>query len=324
MTPGIRFVVAEYASLLTENADAFAKSELILPTPEHFPDEFNRDAESVHALLERTMSYTPLADDLEVRLGFVEGEAEDFGAERRSPRSPKDKEEQSSCSKPGCGSGGSGWSRVDGVLDEDDGYRVLVHVADTGSPARLVGSLARSVGALLSSEAGVAQDADIGARSEVWASAAGFGVLLLSASHVYSKSCGGVNVHQGTTLDVETLAMMLALFCAVRGIKPGVAAKHLGPTPKEAFEEAWRTVDSNRELVRKLRETPELLTDGVFELEPPKGILSRLFGRKRNPEDQPIAIARTTRSAEERRKLEEARALVEDALGPQKNTIPSR
>ncbi len=302
----VRFVVGEYASILAHHGDAFAKADLVLPTPEHFPDEFHRDEESVHALLERTMSYTPLADDLEVRLGFVEGEAQSGGG----------------CSSGACGSTGTGWSRVDGVIDEDEGYRVLVHVADTGSPVRLVGSLARSVGALLSCESGVAQDGDIGARSEVWAGAAGFGVLLLSASHVYSKSCGGVNVHQGTMLDVHALATMLALFCAVRGIKPSKAATHLGPTPREAFDEAWRVVDSNRELVRKLRETPELLEDGVFDLEPPKGILSRLFGGKTEPK-APVSAPRRAQSAEDRRRLEEARALVDEALGDP-NTTPIR
>lgn len=302
----LRFVVGEYASILAHHGDAFAKADLVLPTPEHFPDAFHRDAEGVQALLERTMSYTPLADDLEVRLGFVEGDAQTGGG----------------CSSGACGSG-SGWSRVDGVLDEDEGYRVLVHVADTASPARLVGSLARSVGALLCCEAGGAQDEHIAARSEVWAGAAGFGVLLLSASHVYAKSCGGVSVHQGTMLDVEAQATMLALFCAVRGIKPSKAAGHLGPTPREAFDEAWRLVDSNRELVRKLREAPELLEDGVFDLEPPKGILSRLFGRKDEPKE-PAAKPRREQSAEDRRRFEEARALVEEALGDQKNVTPMR
>src|SRR5581483_5623917 len=173
--------------------------------------------------------------------------------------------EGKSCSSGGCG-GGGGWARVDGVVDEGDGYRVLVHVADTGSPVRLVGSLVRSVGSLLLLEAGEEPE-DIGARSEIWAGAAGLGVLALSASHVYSKSCGGVNVHQGTALGPDALATMLALFCAVRGIKPGKASAHLSPTPKEAFEEAWRTIDSNRALVKKLRASPELLADGVFELE---------------------------------------------------------
>src|SRR5207248_2264443 len=162
------------------------------------------------------------------------------------------------------------WARVDGVVDEGDGYRVIVHVADTSSPVRLVGSLARSVGALLLLEAGEAPE-DIGPRSEVWAAAAGFGVLSLSASHVYSKSRGGVNVHQGTALGPDALATTLALFCAVRGVKPGKAAAHLSPTPREAFDEAWRVIDSNRALLHKLRESPELLEDGVFELEAPKG-----------------------------------------------------
>ena len=51
-----------------------------------------------------------------------------------------------------------------------------------------------------------------------------------------ANSCGGVNMHQGTALGPDALGAMLALFCAVRGIKPGKATAHLSPTPKEAFE----------------------------------------------------------------------------------------
>lgn len=292
----LRFVVGEYASILADYGDAFDNAELILPTSEHFPDEFHRDADSVQALLERVMSYTPLADDLDVKIGFVEGEGEAEGK---------------SCSSGGCG-GGNGWARVDGVVDEGDGYRVLVHVADTASPVRLVGSLVRGVGSLLLLEAGEKPD-DIGPRSEIWAGAAGLGVLALSASHVYSKSCGGVNMHQGTALGPDALATMVALFCAVRGIKPGRASAHLSPTPKEAFEEAWRTIDSNRALVKKLRESPELLADGVFELEAQKGIFSRLFAR--DDKEPEIQIKRNVvRSEDEQRRIEEARALVEEAL----------
>src|SRR5581483_6891248 len=99
----------------------------------------------------------------------------------------------------------------------------------------------------------------------------------------------------------DALATMLALFCAVRGIKPGKASAHLSPTPKEAFEEAWRTIDSNRALVKKLRASPELLADGVFELEAPKGIFSRLFAREeKEPE---IQIKRAVRSEEEQRRI---------------------
>jgi hypothetical protein len=123
-----------------------------------------------------------------------------------------------------------------------------------------------------------------------------------------------VSVHQGTALGPDALATTLALFCAVRGIKPTKAASHLSPTPREAFDEACRTIDSNRALIQKLRESPELLEDGVFELEAPKGILSRLFSSSPKEDEVPISTKPRTRSEEERRRIEEARALVEEAF----------
>lgn len=306
----LRFIVGEYAGILAEHGDALAKAELVLPTGEYFPDEFQRDADSLARLLERTTSYTPLADDLVVRLGLVESEPDHGGG---------------GCGGGSCGGGAA--ARVDGVLDEGDGYRVLLHVGDTGSPARLVGSLARGVGAVVACEAGEPltqpPGEDTGARSEVWAAATGFGVLLLGASHVYAKSCGGVSVHRGTALDTDALAVLLALFCAVRGIKPALAEPHLGPTQREAFDEARRLVGDNAELVRKLRESPELLEDGVFELERPKGLLARLFGGggAAPPPRAPERAAKPV-SAEERRRLEEARALVDEAFGD--TSSPSR
>jgi hypothetical protein len=242
------------------------------------------------------MTYTPLDAELVVRLGFVEGE----------------EEQGKGCGSSACG-GGGGWSRVDGVLDEGDGYRVLVHVLDTSNPVRLVGCLARGVGAVLLCEAGEEQDEDVGARSEVWAAASGLGICLLNASHVYTKGCGGVSIHQSTALDVHALAMMLALFCAVRGIKPRVVRAHLQPTQREAFDEAVRIVSSNDDLVDKLRDTPELLEDGIFELAPPKGLLSRIFSGKKKAEIAPVSTKKE-RTAEEQRRMEEARRLVDEVF----------
>jgi hypothetical protein len=255
------------------------------------------------------MAYTPLADDLEVALGFVDDEEK---AEGKSG---------GGCGSGACGTGGGGGARrLDGVVDEGDRYRVLVHVADTANPARLTSALARGVGALLLCEAGEEQDEDIGARSEVWATAAGLGSLLLGGAHVFAKSCGGVRVHQGTALSLEELSFLAALFCKVNDVKPARLRANVPPTQREAFDEAWSIVEANDKLVNTLRRTPELLVDGVFTLEGSKGLLGRLFGSK-SEVDAPVKIsqerapASRERSTEEQRRLEEARALVDEAFG---------
>ena len=305
----LRFVVSEYAHLLADNAEAFEGVELVLPTNEHFPDAFENDAESVEALLARMMAYTPLAEDLEVALGFVDDEAKGHG------------HGGGGCGSGACGTGGGGGgpARLDGVVDEGHRYRALVHVQDTANPARLTTALARSVGAVLLCEAGEEQDQDVGAKSEVWAAAAGLGPLLLNGAHVFAKSCGGVRVHQGTALSLEELSFMTALFCRVNKLDPRKARGALPPTQREALDEAVELVDANEKLVRTLRRTPELLADGVFELEAPKGLLGRLF-RSRDEEDAPAPAPAskrpaTRRSDEEQRRLDEARALVEEAFG---------
>jgi hypothetical protein len=297
----IRFVVAEYAHVLAEHGEAFEGAALVQPTGEYFPDEFARDVDSVETLLARILSYTPVAEDLPVSLGFVEGESEGGKG----------------CTSGACStSSGGGWSRLDGALDEGDGYRVLVHVADTGNPVRLTTALARGAGAVLLAEAGEEPDGDLGARSEIFAVAAGLGVLLLNGSHVFSKGCGGVNVHSGTALSPDELALALALFCAVHGKKKGEAREHLAPTQREAFDAAWAWVASNKRLVAALRTAPETLVDGIFPMEETKGLLGRIFCREETPPpivDHARAPAKVRSAAEEKR-LAEMRALVAEAL----------
>lgn len=306
----LRFAVSEYAHVLAENGDAFEGATLVLPTNEYFPDTFERDAESVARLLARMIAYTPLADDLEVALGFADDQAPKHG-------------HGDGCGDGGCGAGACGTGdaapRIDGVADEGNGYRVTVHVADTASPARLTAALSRGVGALLLCEAGEEQDRDVGARSEVWAAAAGLGPMLLGGAHVVTKSCSGLRVHRGTALSLEELSFLVALFCSVNAEKPGRLRANLAPMQREAFGAAWSVVRANAALVRTLRDTPELLVDGVFTLEGSKGLLGRLFGARSEgdapPANEVAPRPSRARDPEEQRRLEDARALVDEAFG---------
>jgi hypothetical protein len=151
--------------------------------------------------------------------------------------------------------------------------------------------------------------------AEIAAVLSGFGVLLANGSNVFMKGCSGVKLHRGTSLTVEEVAAALAIFVRRFDHAPGKAKKYLEPTQLEAFEEALAWADQNEEILEKLRTAPELLEDGVFEFGKPKGVLARIFRKK--PKDEPAELApkARTRTPEEERRLAEARALVEEALG---------
>jgi hypothetical protein len=80
---------------------------------------------------------------------------------------------------------------------------------------------------------------------------------------------------------------------------------------------AW--TESNPYVVESLRDRPAVLEGGLFTLEPVRGLLGRwLHKRKldrelRSPDAAPAAVAPI--SDDRRRRLEEARALVDEVLG---------
>ena len=299
----LRALVTSYARLLTEHGEAFEGAELVTPTAEHFPDRFERTGDGLVRLLERVASYSPLGEDVPLEIALVEdGGGDDDG------------HCSSGCSRPG--------ARVDGVQRSGAGYRVPFPVTELANPTRMVCALARGVGAAVLAEAEERiEPEDVGAMSEVAAALSGFGVVLLEGSHVYAKSCGGPSIHQGTALSPGELGVLLALFCEVAGHDPRTARKYLGATQLEAFDEAREWVATNAALVRKLREAPELLCGGAFEIATKKpGLFSRLFGGKPRDDAEALAAAppspaRRQRSPEEERRLAEARALVEEELG---------
>jgi len=125
--------------------------------------------------------------------------------------------------------------------------------------------------------------------------------------------------HQATFLSVEELALALALFVRITDAKPGRVKKHLAITQREAFDNALSWVDDQPKLVQALTDEPETLEDGVFVLEEKKGLFGKLLSRKRDEDDiselGPISKPKaSTLSEDERRRIAETRALVEEAL----------
>jgi hypothetical protein len=302
----IRSIVAHLAHLRAEYGDVLGDPDLIEPNGDYFPDAFSLDPAGVDRVLRRMLTYAPLSDELDVELGFVEPEGESAGG---------------GCGSGACGTGGTKDVARGGAVETRGGYGVIVNVLDAGEPTLLTTSLARSIGRLVLFEADEDVDArDEGALAELTAVACGFGVILLEGACVYKKGCGGMRRHQATFLSVEELAFALALFVRATEKKASVAKRHLSVTQREAFDAALEWVDGQPKLVRALREAPETLSDGVFELEAKKGLLSRWLTRKDDDEEGVDAAAvrarerASARSDEERRRIAETKALVDEAL----------
>ena len=120
-------------------------------------------------------------------------------------------------------------------------------------------------------------------------------------------------------LGVQELGLACALFVRATDSKPGAVRRHLAVTQREAFDLALDWVDGQPKLVRALTKDPSSLADGIFTIEEKKGLLSRLLTRKRDDDmpdvGSPISVKPKERTEEERRRIAETRALVEEALG---------
>jgi len=297
----LRWIVRTYARLRAAHGETLGTPALVQPTGEFFPDPFQRDAPSVARLLRRMMSYAPLAEDLGVELAFLAPEGDDHAG---------------GCGSAACGTSGGG-SAHPTVEELDDHYRVFVAVTDIGNADVLTASLARAVGALVLLEAGEEADDATGPEAEIAAVACGLGVLIASGAAVWAKSCGGLRMAQATVMSAPEAAVALALFGAVHDVKASSAQSKLGATQREAFDLAMAWTESNPALVEALRDRPEVLEAGLFQIEPVRGLLGRWL-HKRNVDKElraPAAAASAPLSDEKRRRLEEARALVDEVMG---------
>lgn len=262
----IRGIVAHLARLRADHAEVFADPDLVEPNGDFFPDAFTLDKDGIERLLRRTLSYVPIAERIEVALGFIRPESDVSGG---------------GCGSGSCGEGGVKDIARGGAIETEEGYAVLVHAEDVGDPTILTTALARAAGRIVLFEADDAVDPrSEGALSELTALAAGLGLLLLNGACVYKKGCGGMKRHRATVLDVEELALGVALFVRAANKKPRTVRRHLEITQKEAFDAALEWVDERPALLRALVDCPETLADGIFPFEEKKGLFSRLLSRK--------------------------------------------
>ncbi len=298
----LRPIAVAYGRILEKLGDVLDAPALVLPDAKHFPDTFKADPESVMRFFARMRSYTPLADDLPVKVRFVEEDGE---------------------SEKACGSGGCSAPKLPGrycrVDKDDDGYIVDLHVADVSNPTVLAASLARSTGGLLLLEGNVeVEPVEFGALAEVAAIATGLGVLILEGTSVMSKSCGGVREHRATFTSTEEAAIGVGIFCELHHASLGSARTQLAATQAEAIDYAFSWVRSNDEILHHLRTQPELIATDLFRISPPSGAIGRFFRafskRRESPSaTQPISIAPKSQGDDER--LARLRKEVEEALG---------
>jgi hypothetical protein len=308
----LRWIVRGYARLRAAHGEAIGIPVLVHPTAAFFPDAFHGDAPSVERLLRRIMAYAPIADDLRVELALlVEGE------------------QASGCGSVACGSSTGTGARVRGVEDLDDGYRVFVAASDVGHPDLLTASLARGIGGVVLCEAQDEYAVDGDAKTaELAAVVCGFGVLLANGAAVWAKSCGGLRMGCGTALSVEETAMALALFVTLHGIGHSEARADLRVTQREALDLALAWTESNPLLLEAMRDRPHVLEAGGFDFEPVRGIFGRWL-RKRQIDKEMIAksaksaAARPAPTDAQKRRLEEARALVDEVIGKAASFQPS-
>jgi hypothetical protein len=291
----VNVVVQRYADVVETLRLVPGQQPLVLPTNEWFPDRFTGDQASFEALVARMQGYAGLEEtEIEAEL---QGVAPDAG-----------------CGSGGCGSGACATPKTADAIPRlvrlPSGFRVEMPATAVSHPIAFTASVARLLAQIRLANAGDRQ-ADA-MRAELAGTALGFGVLLFEGSYLYSKSCGGPSVGSATALSCGELAVPLALFLAYEGHKLRTALPELSTTQRAVIDDAWALVDSNRPLVRELKERPERVKNGSFELREARSWLSRLFSGKKPAAKQDTA-ALALSALERGESLDNVAALLEKA-----------
>jgi hypothetical protein len=278
----IRALARRYAAIVDELDLEVGEPLLVLPTAEFFPDRFTGDEASLSLLAARIQGYAGL---------------EDVHIDTRLSGTPTGKVDGGSCGTSSCGSGACATGpEADAPLTRlarvGEGYVMNVPAAELGHSIVLTARLATAFGAVALAER--RDDGDVGdpGDAELAATALGFGVLLLEASYIYSKSCGGPNVQCATSVGLDELSMIFALSAAREGHSVRDALAELGTTQRALVKSAWAVVEESPGLVEMLKKSPLRAARGDFRLHDGSSIFSRLFKRPRKKtEDERLTDA---------------------------------
>jgi hypothetical protein len=318
--PALRELVRRWARLHAERGGEIGTRPLVLPTAEFFPDPFTGDAGSAAALVARMQRHAGI-DDVPITTEVVTPD----GVAHRA----------TSCSSGACALPAAMADSFPRVAPDPGGDGWLLRLArpELAHPVGATAAVARALGTIFLDETAPREaepDDAPEVTSDLAAVALGFGVLLVEAAYVYSKSCGGPSVARLTRLSVGEIAAVLALFAAAGGHKPRRIKPHLGTTQASVFAEAAAWAASNDALVAALVARPSEVSRGSFTLEDTRPWLLRVLGqaRRRDRPRRPAADATleeleaslgampaaARRQARPDPKRDELRRLVDDAL----------
>jgi hypothetical protein len=279
----VRALARRYAAVVDELELEAGEPLLVLPNAEFFPDRFTGDEASLGLLAARIQGYAGLEDvRIDTRL--------------RGDAAPK--LGGGSCGTGGCGSGAcstepeSAATEPRIALTTGGSYVVNVPASELGHSIVLTARLATAFGAIALAER--RGDADPGepGDAELAATALGFGVLLLEASYLYSKSCGGPSVQCATSVGLDELSVVFALSAAREKHSLGDALSELGTTQRALVKSASVVVSESPGLVDLLRKNPGRAARGDFRLRDGGSLFSRLFKRSRpKSEDERLTDA---------------------------------
>lgn len=263
----LRWILRRTAELLALGAEPVRG--LVLPTAEFFPDHFDGSPKAVAGLLARIQHHAGLGD-LETEVAVVQADGET---------------EKASCGGGGCGDGG-GCHVVDADVqrlkhNDDGSYTVTVGAGEAKHPVALTTSLTRAVSTMFLTEIDGYDGLPRLERepfTDLCATLLGFGVLVTNGSHIYAKSCGGVQIQSATAMPVGETAVALAVFCHLHEISDRVAAKHLEVTQSEVFGEGVAWAHSNASVLRRLRSDPRAILADDYSLSEARSWLARKLG----------------------------------------------
>ncbi len=286
---GVADATSLYAEIVVELGEYLQGATLVLPDNEHFPDDVDASPTGVRILFERVLTYTPIPADLAFELHFHTPDDDEGGG-------------GGSCGTGGCGpkaGAASPWMLTQGPLtaDESDTWHLTVGVQDVRNPTRLMSQLARLAGDWLLAQALETKRSlapfERAVRAETAAIACGLGPLLLAASHMESKGCGGVRVYEGTALPPPVLAALTVLFAEQHDEQHALrrAASLLSPTPREALEQFRAFFTKRPDFVQQLKNMPESVAFHC-DFGPEQGLLKRLFGSKSSEAAPQLGVAR--------------------------------
>jgi hypothetical protein len=295
----VRPLVEHYAELVDALAIPAGEPLLILPNGEFFPDRFTGDAQSVEGLAARMQGYAGLENvniDVGVSGELVTGEG--------------------GCGTGGCGSGACATPAVEikepRLRRTEQGYAVRVPAAEIGDPIVLTARLATAFGAIALVERHAEGEALVrdARQAELAAVALGFGVLLLEASYVYKKSCGGPHVTHATELGGPELAVVFALSVAREEHSLRAALAELGTTQRVLVKHAALLVSESPALVRALRENPARVACGNFALRDGRSWFGGLFKSRPRPQSEEARLSAALAALERGASVDELAELV--------------